>query len=171
MLLYSWVGRNSITASRVLKSFFKWHGDGWKVTTADKNFDQIFSQGNYMNKSILIAAIAALGLAACGKEEPKVVPAPKVEMVVPAAPAAPVVAPMVDAVKDAAGKSVEAAKDAAGKTIEAAKDSAGKTMEAAKDAAGKTMDAAKDSAAKTVDAAKDSAAKAVEAAKAAAPKK
>ena len=38
-----------------------------------------------MNKSILIAAIAALGLAACGKEEPKVAPAAPAVIVAPAA--------------------------------------------------------------------------------------
>ena len=64
-----------------------------------------------MNKAILIAAIVAVGLAACGKEEvkpaPAPVPAPKVE-----APKVEVPAAVVDAAKDAAGKTVEAAKDA-----------------------------------------------------------
>ena len=68
-----------------------------------------------MNKSILVAAIIAVGLAACGKEEVKVTPPamPKVEM-----PKAAVDA--VDAAKAAAGAAVDASKDAAGKTVDAA---------------------------------------------------
>ena len=88
-----------------------------------------------MNKSILIVAIAALGLAACGKEEPKV--APKVQVVVPATPA-----PAVEAAKAAGAAAIDASKDAAVKTVDAAKDAAGKTVDAAKDAAGAAADAA-----------------------------
>lgn len=149
MLLYLWVGRNSITVSGQCRRFVCLALTARGLHQPIKKFDQIFLQGKHMNKSVLIVAIAALGLAACGKEEPKVVPAPKVEVVVPAAPVAPVVVPAVDAAKAAA----DVSKDAAVKSVDAAKD--------AKDAAGKSVDAAKD--------AKDAAGKAVEAAKAAAP--
>ena len=91
-----------------------------------------------MNKSILLVAIAALGLAACGKEEPKAAPvAPKVEIVVPASPA-----PAVEAAKAAGVVAVDASKDAAVKTVDAAKDAAGKTVDAAKDAAPAAKDTA-----------------------------
>ena len=63
-----------------------------------------------MNKSLLLAALVAVGLAACGKEEPKPAPAapaaPKVEAAKPAE--APAAAPAADAAKPA-----EPAKDAA----------------------------------------------------------
>jgi hypothetical protein len=74
-------------------------------------------KGQTMKRAMLIVALVALGLAGCGKEQPK--PA-----VAPAAPitSAPATAPgAADAAKDTAKTSAEAPKAEAAKT-EASKD-------------------------------------------------
>ncbi len=105
----------------------------------------VFGDSPMNTRSLALAALIALSLAACSKKEE--------------APA-PVAAPVVDAAKDAAQKTEEAAKQAAEATKDAAKDAATATKEAAKDAADATKDAAKDA----VAAAKDAAAATKEAA-------
>jgi hypothetical protein len=93
--------------------------------------------------SLSVAAMLALGLAGCNKNEPAMTSA------------------------DDAAKTAETARIEAAKVADAAKDEAAKNAEAARVEAAKTADAAKAEAARTAEAAKVQAAKTAEAAKAA----
>ncbi|KON80742.2 hypothetical protein PA01_18515 [Azoarcus sp. PA01] len=86
-----------------------------------------------MKQSLLVAALLAFALSACGKtEEPAAPPAPAQE----AAPAA--------AVEEAAKEAVENAKEGAADAVEAAKEGAEQAVAAAKEGAEAAVEATKE---------------------------
>jgi hypothetical protein len=177
MLSYASVGNRHVVCIKKALKYSKLEKPNLCFSICRKNrfkiFDQNFSsKGIQMNKIVIASAIAAIALAACGKEEVKapVVPAvPKIE--VPAAVAGAVdatkaaAAAGVDATKDAAGKMVEAGKDAAGAAVGAAVTAGKDAVAAGKDAGAVAKDAAGAAVGAAVTAGKEAAGKAVEAAK------
>ena len=115
-----------------------------------------------MNKIVIVSAIAAIALAACGKEEVKVAPAApvvlKIEVPAPITGA-------VDAPKAAAAAGVDATKDAAGVAVGVAVTVGKEAVAAGKDAGAAAKDAAGVAVGAAVTAGKEVAGKAVEAAK------
>ena len=101
---------------------------------------------------LILAAVLALGLASCSKNEPATSTADDANKA-------------ADAARIEAEKTAEAAKAEANKAAEAAKAEAAKTADAAKAEAAKTAEAAKAQAAITADAAKAEAEKAADASK------
>jgi len=101
---------------------------------------------------LTFAAVLALGLASCSKNEP-------------ATPTAEDANKASETARMEAGKTADAAKAEAAKTAEAAKAEAAKTADAANAEAAKTADAAKAQAVKTADAAKVEGVKAADASK------
>src|SRR5574338_640084 len=92
----------------------------------------------HMKNSLLVAALVALAVSACGKKE-TAAPAPAPATQEQAAPAA--AAPAAEQAKEAAEKATEAAKESAAAATEAAKQSAAATVEAAKEGASAAADA------------------------------
>ena len=112
---------------------------------------------------LTFAAVLALGLASCSKNEPAT---PTAEDANKAPETARIeVGKTADAAKAEAAKTADAAKAEAAKTAEAAKVEAAKTAEAASVEAARTADAAKAQAVRTADAAKAEGVKAAEASK------
>jgi len=108
-VLYLEVGRNRSTLLRLQFPIWNCSVKAGEATKADQKFlIKNFLKDVEMNKTILLAAMVAIGLAACGKAEAPKTEAPKAAAPAPAA-AAPAPAPAPAAPADAAAAPAAAA--------------------------------------------------------------